>query len=401
MPSDTAKRISVLTEKNLTFVFLGTCIFIFAVLALRRLAGEWGYLWFLFGEGRGPGFDIVHFQYDMRLWFSGENLIEAVKDRPLYPPASYAMFYPLFGWLNFIQARVFWAFLSIPLLGWLVYLTVRSSGSRTRLEKIFWLLLPLAMNAVRVTIFSGQPGLIVMTALWSAFYFIYRHPPSWHRDFAVACLMTLSLLKPQFSLPFFWILLIRWRGLRPLALTFVGYTALTLYAISFQDLPWKELLAGWLDRGAAYAVGMRLNFLQGLLIDTGKSDWVLYFAFAVFFLLGMWLWRYRTADLWLLAGAAAIAARFWVYARSYGDLLMLIPLITIYRILTRRTLTLFEKGMGACLFIATLGILLIPEPFFLPGYKWNIYLSIFCTTVWLTLLGYIWYWAQRKTEAVV
>ncbi len=370
----------------------------FAVLAFRRLAGEWGFYYLLFGDGRTPGVDMAYRQQEMRLWFSGANLLDAGLERRAYPPASYVMLYPFFGWLNFAAGRAVWALISIPLLGWLVYLTVRSSGSRTRLEKIFWLLLPLAMIHTIDTIRIAQPGLIVMTALWSAFYLIFRHLPSWPRDLAAAGLMILSLLKPQFSLPFFWILLIRWRGLRPLALTFVGYTALTLYAISFQDLPWSESLTAWLHGGTEYAKGMKSTFIQGLFIETGKRHWILYYAAALFFTLGIWLCRYRSADLWLLAGAAAIVARTWIFAYSYGELLMLIPLIALYRMLKQRTLTRLEKGMGAVLFILTLGVLIAPAPFFFPRQWWNIYFRIFYNTLWLTLFGYFWYFAQRETE---
>ena len=50
-----------------------------------------------------------------------------------------------------------------------------------------------------------------------------------------------------------------------------------------------------------------------------------------FFILGVWVYFYRNVDIWLLLGVSAIFARFWTYHMWYDDLLLLFPLIGLFR----------------------------------------------------------------------
>jgi hypothetical protein len=45
-----------------------------------------------------------------------------------------------------------------------------------------------------------------------------------------------------------------------------------------------------------------------------------------------WAYRHRRADTWILLGAAAIVARLWTYHRIYDDVLLLLPMVALYRL---------------------------------------------------------------------
>ncbi len=369
-------------------------------LFVYRLAGGSGFNRLLMSQNRNAAVDISLRQSEMRIWFSGQNLQHAGFHRRTYPPASYMMLYPVMGWLTFAEARAVWAFLSILLLGLLSYFSIRSVRPDTKLETAFWLLLPLALTSTAVCIGNGQLALMVVAELWAAIYLIHAYAKSWQRDCAAGILLLLALVKPQMSLPFIWILLFKLRAIRPILIALAGYLALTAAAVQFQpSTPLIEALTGWVHSGLAVAKGMEASFLEGLFIETGKGDWILYYAFAVFFMLGFWVWHYRTADIWLLAGVTAFAARLWIFTRVYGDFLILIPLIAVFRILKKASVTSFETVMGAVLFWLTLGILTAPGDYFEDRWVWNVQFRIMYTTVWLTLLGYLWYHAQKETGA--
>jgi hypothetical protein len=68
--------------------------------------------------------------------------------------------------------------------------------------------------------------------------------------------------------------------------------------------------------------------------------------------------RYRHADIWVLIGVAALVARLWSYHRNYDDALIIVPVLSLFRIaadettdetLGRRALQLFGVGVLAML----------------------------------------------------
>jgi hypothetical protein len=60
--------------------------------------------------------------------------------------------------------------------------------------------------------------------------------------------------------------------------------------------------------------------------------WLLPASGLVFAVHGAWSWRHREADAWTQIGVAAIVARLWAYHRLYDDLLLILPLIALYRL---------------------------------------------------------------------
>jgi len=50
-------------------------------------------------------------------------------------------------------------------------------------------------------------------------------------------------------------------------------------------------------------------------------------------LLGLWIRWHRRSDPWLLFGVTAIVARLWTDHQLFDDLLILVPLVTLFRLL--------------------------------------------------------------------
>ena len=48
--------------------------------------------------------------------------------------------------------------------------------------------------------------------------------------------------------------------------------------------------------------------------------------------LGVWVFRHRDRDIWILLGVMAIVARLWTYHSVYDDVLILLAMVPLYRI---------------------------------------------------------------------
>jgi hypothetical protein len=141
-------------------------------------------------------------------------------------------------------------------------------------------------------------------------------------------------VKPSLSAPFFWIALVLPIGLRPVLVASGGYLGLTLVAASFQGDDLTSLIAAWLARGSAAAVGnpwSHTNAHEWLGV-LGLGRWTLVASGTLLVALGVWTYQHRRVDIWLLLGVAALTARFWTCHLLYDDLLFLLPVIALFRL---------------------------------------------------------------------
>jgi hypothetical protein len=86
----------------------------------------------------------------------------------------------------------------------------------------------------------------------------------------------------------------------------------------------------------------------------------------MFAALGVWTYRYRHADRWVLVGVAALVARMWTYHRVYDDVLILLPELALFRI-AKQSLSPDERTIaGLLLGLSALAMLcpgwLLDEP---------------------------------------
>ena len=407
-----------------------------ALAVLAVLAAAWlGYqFWRRAGEPL-PGSGAV----DLRLrrlevqgWFRGKCVYWTLSNA-VYPPASYLMLWPFVGWTGVTGARWLWAGFTVPILAALAIVVFRQGGPVGSRGRRLLAALLLASYPVGATVGNGQLGLVVLLGLIGSFTLLTTRAPSWRRDAAIAALFLVALVKPSLSAHFFWVLLLVRTGLRPAVLTLGGYTVLTWIASLVQEKGPLDLLRIWLRRGAA---GVRYGASKGagsiqlpdppaehvaralpegtgdqllritsinlhsVLSAMGGADLQRTSSFAVLGLVGIWVWWRRRCPLWMLLGVTALVVRFASYHGWYDDVILLVPLVSLFRIAGGE-----GEGSGRLrrvawtLACATALSLLAPGGLYTLPHPWNNVYVIAQTAVWLVVLVFLLYVANRTAPA--
>ena len=279
-----------------------------------------------------PGAKDLESRYvETQCWFSGQPIYGLLQTAE-YPPASYILLWPFLGWLAFGQVRWLWAATTLMALAWLAYLCVRESQASTRLQRLFIVFTVLSIYPTGNTITVGQLGIHCLAMLVTGLLLLYRGLGRWWEDLLGSALFVAALVKPSTAAPFIWMVLFIPGRLRPFLLVSLGYAALTLIAASFEESSLPTLLQAWLaQRNAVIVEGGYANFHKWM-AAAGLKQWMLSAALFTLLALGLWTWRYRRADVWLLLGVTALVARFWTYHRMYDDQLILVPMIALFRL---------------------------------------------------------------------
>jgi hypothetical protein len=371
-----------------------------AIAAVVWLSYEfWRLIW---QSGEMGAIDLRQRHYEMQAWFAGKpvygDIVTAV-----YPPASYAILWPLMGWLTVTAARWVWAVTTAFALMWTVFLCVRESGALTSLQRTFVGLLPLSMYATGATIGNGQLLVHILPVLVAGLLLLNIQEPSWRRDLLAAALVLAALVKPTVTAPFFWIVLFVPARLRPAVMVSIGYAALSFFAALFQKTGLVALLLKWSDRAAVgvewgTARGGYANehsWLEAIKLDglEGPSSLL------VLMILGVWTYRYRHADIWILMGVTALVARFWTYHMWYDDLLILLPMVALFRIANQlEPMAAFERLAGPLLAITIL-TLLAPGGLYLLPMPWNKLYVLLQTITWVAVLIFLLNHARLERKA--
>ena len=66
--------------------------------------------------------------------------------------------------------------------------------------------------------------------------------------------------------------------------------------------------------------------------NLGLSQFNFLASILILLALGYWTYVNRFVDLWLLLGVTAIATRMFGYHRIYDDMLILLPMLTLFRL---------------------------------------------------------------------
>ena len=394
---DTVKTIDLIVETLWTryrIRILRITIWFMIAITLLWLGYEfWRLLW---QSGEMGAVDLKLRFGEVRDWFEGRPIYEQV-GHAVYPPASYMMLWPFLGWLSVSAARWFWTLTSIIALGALVQLIVRESGANTRLERAFMVLMPLSIYATGATIGNGQLGLHVLPCLMVAILGLRQRQRTWRQDVWLALLMVFALIKPTVSVPFFWIILFVPTGLRPAALITLMYAGLTLLASLFQAAGPVPLFLDWVTAGTRAAVWgathgegsidvhVNLHSVSSALNIVG---WNPYVSILVLVLLGLWIYFHRHWDVWVLLGVTAIVARFWTYHGWYDDVLMLLPMIALFRIAKKGGSFPRINRLAGVLCALMLLFSLAPGGLYSLPAPWN---SVYVAGQTLTWLGTLWF----------
>lgn len=360
---------------------LRVAIVILTIFALVKLSDSFRQL--AFGAPRGwGGIDVRNRHDDVEKWFAGQP-IYAMSKKAIYPPASFPIFWLMVGWLDPTHARWLWAAGAAVALVTLTRLLVAESGADTRLERMFVALLPLSMNATGMTIKNGQPIIFLLPLLLVAVRRARRVACGWADDALIAALLLITMVKPTDIVPFFWLVLLavgRWRSVLVVG---AGYLALTLFATSFQSTPLPVLVGQWLARcWETSALGYA--HVHVWLEAVGLQRWNLPASLLLLIALGIWTYRHRHADLWILLGVAAFVTRVWTYHQLYDDMLMLLPMIALFRIAHEDA-----APFAGVLLLVMAAVMLAPEGMFYARPPLPLVYSLAHTSVWLAVVTFL------------
>ena len=375
---------------------LRVAVLIMIAIALVLLPYEfWRLVWY---QGKTGAIDLGQRYREVHIWFAGQSVYTQNIQRT-YPPASYVILWPFLGWLPYPLARVLWAVTSAAALAWLVYLAVRESSTSTRLESFLAALIPMAMYATAFSIGGGRLVVHQLAPLVVGVLLFCREQIRWRDDLVAALLILLALVKPSVAAPFFWIILFVPGRLRPAILVAGGYAVLTLVAASFQGGGAISLLHDWTTIGTQVAewasVEMDNASVHTLLFSLGLQHWNPLASLLVLSALGIWIYLHRRVDTWLLLGVTALVARFWTYHAPYDDLLILLPMIALFRITTQSSRTDADATVAAVLLACTMMSTLAPGGRYLLPEPWNRAYVTAQVCVWLVVLGFLVHRARR------
>jgi hypothetical protein len=325
--SDLAAAISAAWQRRAAILLTCGAVLALLIAGVRIPQGLWRLLYF---AGPRRVYDLRFRTMETKAWFSGEPVYGKLETAD-YPPAAYPVLWPFVGWADISVIRWIWAGTMLAMLAWLAVLIIRESGAESLPEKAVLALLPFAAYSTYAVMNTGQLILHILPALLVGLFLLTRPPTSLWRDVGATALLLAALVKPTLSVPFFWIAFFVPKRWRPALLIAGGYIALTLFAAAFQQGNALDLVKGWLgQRGNVQAEQSSAN-VHAWLFALHQEQ--LLFPIALTLLLGLAVWTYRrrAADFWVLAGFAAVVARMWMYHRYFDDLLILIPMIALWR----------------------------------------------------------------------
>jgi len=362
-----------------------------SLLAAARLAHQ---LWrLLLDHDRNGAIDLRIMYESVNPWFKGEALREII-----HFPATYAIIWPLTGWLPFESARWLWAVLYAGSLVWLLHIVVAETGIKKRGEILFAALFILSIYPTGITIGNGQVILFLLPSILTAVLMESERERGIINDIILSLLFLISALKITVTAPFFLIALISQRAIRPLAIAVFGYLVLTYAAISYRDAGLKQTLQIWLHDSPEAALRGGYANIHALLQYFGLEQLMLPSSFVLMAAFSIWLYKFRNVDIWIQLGVAAIFARIWTYHRLYDDLLIIVPMITIFRIVRNSRLSPNESlAADFLLLISWLGLLSpgfflqLPPPFGTPFRTGQ-------AVIWLSMLAFLIYYSYRARE---
>lgn len=281
--------------------------------------------------GRGAATDLVKRWREVQAWFSGLPVYGAIESAD-YPPGAYPILWLMTGWSSYATARIVWTIVCVAMVGGIMVLVASVLRDRTRAERIFMTLLVPALYGTSATIRIGQTGLIALAGILAAGV-LSTTPRTWRRDIGIAVLVSVALMKPTFTAPFFWFFLFV-AGLRAGTLTVLAFALLTAIGAAFQGGDIVALAQGWLAQGDNVEYLTAHGNVHTWLGAAGLTAYILPASLLVLGIAGIWSWQNRKAPWWLQLGVLALVARIWTYHRWYDDILMLFTVLALFMIVT-------------------------------------------------------------------
>ena len=384
-------------HKNTILITIMLLMALYTTLSLGKQI--WRLLW---DTGWLGAVDLKWRHGEVHSFFAGRRVMSP------YPPASYAILWPLIGWIPDHLVRCVWAFYYIVTFSWLFYLLAKVSKADNKMEFAFICMCLLSMNAAHATVGVGQLGLFIVAMLIAGITVIHNNKKGIiARDIVGSLLFIAALVKPTISAPFFWIVLFSGR-VQPAIFVITGYLALYIFSASFQEAGLVELTKSWLDQGSSLAANPDKGSLNISYYATYSQDINVIFphvnisiSLILLMLLGMWIYYYRRIDVWILLGVTGIFARVWTYHHTYDDVVILFAMIALFRIAKDSIYSAIAKLVASTLLFATIIINFFPA-YVLKAWQapWPfIYIAIH-VAVWTCLLVFLLLIAHMQNKSL-
>jgi len=409
-------------------------ILLLITIAVPRLYYETRRL--IFVEEKQAAVDLRQRHGATMLWFSGEAVYK-VKNTAVYPPAFYLVFSPLIGHSSFTLVRWLWALSSYLGLIWFLSFVLRYSLADKKMEHLLLIFIILSCYATSITIGNGQITIHVLVTLVAGLIIMCQKIRSWTRDVWAGFLIIVALCKPTLSIPFMWLVLfVPSPRIRPVLIVVAGFFFFTSMASVFQPDTIISLHRDWLKKaqegvfwnsagggGDLRKTKKAKNIVQTVQKPAGKlvsfmftydlgygdihswlgafklSRWNFHASFLILLLLGVWIFFYRQVDVWILFGVTALVCRMWTYHRIYDDFLILLPMVTLFRLIK-----IERDDWYRVLSVLLLGGLVfgsvVPASLRLLPYPWDLGFKATQTALRFLTLGYLVHQAYRFKHAL-
>ncbi|HUF89234.1 MAG TPA: glycosyltransferase 87 family protein [Gemmatimonadota bacterium] len=332
--------------------------------------------------------DLLLYRELIRDWFA-ETPVYIPSRGAVHPPATFLVLWPLFGWGTATIIRWWYAVTTGLVIGLFARLLLREARPANRMDRGLLAVLIVASYPAAITIGNGQITFHVLLAALMGVLIQRRRTPDIRWEAPLSALFLIALVKPHLTLPFFWTVAFTRGWARPAVLTGIGYLAATGAAFAFHGAGLEglqPLVAAWFHKSQAGATMAGYGNLHIWLGGLGLGAWILGASALAFALHGLWAWRHRGADAWVQIGVAAIVARLWAYHRVYDDLLLVFPLIALYRMARRDA----PDRVAWALFLLGAVTLAAPITPILEEASWAL------VAVWLLQLGYLGWRAEGE-----
>ncbi len=324
-------------------------------------------------------------------WFAGVPAYGEHEEVPsAYAPAAFAILWPFLGWLSFSGARWVWALTSVAAIVATILAFLRGSMANSPIERALIAALVVGTYPVGATIGNGQLALHVLACtIWSVLW-IACHGTGIRR-FVVVPLVVFSMVKPSSALPFLIVALFLPGGLLPILISAVVYVGLTFFAAAYQPADLISLLRGMsaeTNHLAHFTGTLHYANVHAWLAGLGLNRSLMPVSIVVLLLFTAWVFLNRKADIWLLMGVSAIVTRMWTYHRWYDDVLILVPLIALFRLMKANSAS-SSTIMPEILFWSGIATMLAPGGLYiLPGLISRLYTG-WESLLWLAYLLFL------------
>jgi hypothetical protein len=114
-----------------------------------------------------------------------------------------------------------------------------------------------------------------------------------------------------------------------------------------------------------------------------------------------WTYLHRHSDVWILLGVTALAARLWTYHALYDDLLIMLPMVTLWRMAQHNSSTRNAEVEAGAMFAIVFLSMFIPASLHSLPAPWNWPFNIGHPIVWLAMLIFLLAKARRPARSVV